>query len=110
PKLGGASRRAGAPAHTVVTQFVRERGLQSEEFRVTHWESAVTPRQAVEYVAQRMGSSTWNVPDDLFATSIDLLWQWANVYFGDGIDIPRRQLREFAISKTEVLQPQEYSE
>jgi len=106
-ELGGSSRRPGAPSHTVVTQFLREQGLQSEEFRVTHWESAVTPRQAVEYVALRMGSSTWNVPDDLFATSIERLWQWANQYFGDGIDIPRRQVREFGISKTEVSQQQD---
>jgi ubiquinone/menaquinone biosynthesis C-methylase UbiE len=101
-ELGWQLSRPGAPSHSSVEDALREQGLQSEKSYVASWEITVTPRQVVEYVMQRMGSGTWGVPDDIFRTSSERLWRWANSYFGAKMDVEYRQVRRFVISKTHV--------
>src|SRR6266566_3507598 len=57
---------------------------------------------AVEYVTRRLWSSTWVVPDPLFAASVERLKEWANGYFGAAMDSPHVQERQFVICKTQV--------
>jgi ubiquinone/menaquinone biosynthesis C-methylase UbiE len=102
-KLGGDVRRPGASsAHADVTRWLKEQGLQPEELIVTNWETTITPRRALEYVTKRLWSSTWVVPDDLFAASVVLLERWADEQFGGGMDVERKQFHKFVISKTQV--------
>jgi ubiquinone/menaquinone biosynthesis C-methylase UbiE len=101
-ELGGEIRRPGATARSEVTRWLRQQGLQSQESRVVRWKNTVTPRQAVENVTRRLWSSTWVVPDPLFAASVERLKEWANGYFGAAIDTPHVQERQFVIRKTQV--------
>lgn len=101
-ELGWQVSRPGAPSHSSVEDLLHEQGLQPEKFYATSWEIAATPRQVIEYVTQRMGSSTWGVPDDIFRASTERLWQWANSYYGAKLDVEYRQGRRFVISKTQV--------
>lgn len=101
-ELGWQVSRPGAPSHSSVEDLLRERELHTEKFYATNWEIVVTPRQIIEYVTQRMGSSTWSVPDDVFRASTERLWQWANNYYGAKLDVEYRQVRRFVISKTQV--------
>src|SRR5712691_8916427 len=94
--------RPGVLSRSSIIQWLRERGLQPQEFAVARWESTSTPRQAVEHVTQRIWSSTWVVPDDLFAASAERLWRWADNYFGAAMDTPHAQTRQFVICKTGV--------
>src|SRR6266581_687959 len=81
---------------------VAVQGLQSQESRVVRWNNTITPRLAVEYVTRRLWSSTWVVPDPLFAASVERLKEWANGYFGAAMDSPHVQERQFVICKTQV--------
>ncbi|HEY6408647.1 MAG TPA: class I SAM-dependent methyltransferase, partial [Ktedonobacteraceae bacterium] len=73
-ELGGEVKRPGASsAHSDVTHWLREQGLQSEESIIARWETTMTPRRALENVTKRLWSSTWTVPDDLFAVSVERL-------------------------------------
>src|SRR5712691_10619530 len=101
-ELGGEVNRPGVHSRFSIIQWLRERGLQPQEFAVARWESMSTPRQAVEHVRKRIWSSTWVVPDDLFAASAERLWRWADNYFGAAMDTPHAQTRQFVICKTGV--------
>ena len=101
-ELGGEVNRPGVLSRSSIIQWLRERGLQPQEFAVARWESMSTPRQAVEHVTQRIWSSTWVVPDDLFAASAERLWRWADNYFGAAMDTSHVQTRQFVICKARV--------
>jgi len=102
-ELGGEVRRPGSSsAHADVTRWLKEQGLQSEEHVVTNWETTITPRRALEYVTKRLWSSTWNVPDDLFAATVVRLERWADEQFAGVMDVERKQFHKFVISKTRV--------
>jgi ubiquinone/menaquinone biosynthesis C-methylase UbiE len=101
-ELGGEIRRPGSTSRSEVTHWLDQQGLQSQESRVVRWNNAITPRLAVEYVTRRLWSSTWVVPDPLFAASVERLKEWANGYFGAAMDSPHVQERQFVICKTQV--------
>lgn len=100
--LGGNVKRVGAASEAEVSAWLKEQGLQPEQTCVLNWPQTSTPRQQVEYYEQRRGSHTWAVPDDIFAVSIERLWQWANEYYGAAIDKEYQQEHHFIISKTRV--------
>jgi len=100
--LGGEVKRPGTSARSEVTAWLKEQGLQPQEIPVVEWEATQTPREAVEQVSRRLWSSTWVVPDDIFAASIVRLESWAKDYFGDDMDTPFKGTRQFVICKTEV--------
>ncbi len=101
-ELGWQVSRPGTSSHSSVEDLLREQGLQSERIYVASWEVVGTPRQIIEYVTQRMGSGTWDVPDDIFRAATERLWQWANSYYGVKMDTKYRQGRRFVISKTKA--------
>jgi ubiquinone/menaquinone biosynthesis C-methylase UbiE len=101
-ELGGEVKRPGVTARSEVTAWLREQGLQAQEIPVAQWEVTQTPREAVEQVTSRLWSSTWVVPDDIFAASVVRLESWAKDYFGAAIDTQFKGTRQFVICKTEV--------
>ncbi len=101
-ELGGEVKRPGASNRSEVTVWLEEHGLQSQEIPVEQWEVMQTPREALEQVTRRLWSSTWVVPDDIFAASVVRLESWAKDYFGAEIDKQFKGTRQFVICKTEV--------
>ena len=101
-ELGCEVKRPGASARSEVTSWLKEQGLQPQEFPTVEWEITQTPREAVEQVTRRLWSSTWVVPDDIFATSVERLESWAKDYFSADMDTPFKGVRQFVICKIEV--------
>jgi ubiquinone/menaquinone biosynthesis C-methylase UbiE len=101
-ELGCEVKRPGANDRSEVTAWLNDQGLQPQEFSTVQWEVTQTPREAVEQVTRRLWSSTWVVPDDIFATSVERLESWAKDYFGADLDTQFKGIRQFVISKTEV--------
>jgi ubiquinone/menaquinone biosynthesis C-methylase UbiE len=101
-ELGGDIKRPGVEERSDVTAWLKEFGLQPQEIPVLQWEVTETPREALEQVTRRLWSSTWVVPDDIFAESVMRLESWAKDYFGADIDRQFKGTRQFVISKTEV--------
>ncbi|GAC1628897.1 MAG: class I SAM-dependent methyltransferase [Ktedonobacteraceae bacterium] len=98
-ELGGDTRRPGASTRSVKHWF-QERGYQTEDELMLGWSQQVSPREAIDYIAQRYWSSSWQVPDDIFNASVERLWSWGHEHFGPDIDAPQIQERRFFISTT----------
>jgi ubiquinone/menaquinone biosynthesis C-methylase UbiE len=101
-ELGGELKRPGVGERTDVTAWLNDHAFQPQEIPVVQWEVTQTPREALEQVTRRLWSSTWVVPDDIFAESIVRLKHWAKDYFGDDIDKQFTGTRQFVICKSEV--------
>ena len=101
-ELGGEIKRPGTDERSDVTAWLKEHAFQPQEIPVAQWEVVQTPREALEQVTRRLWSSTWVVPDDIFAVSVVRLESWAKHYFGEDIDKPFKGIRQFVICKTEV--------
>jgi ubiquinone/menaquinone biosynthesis C-methylase UbiE len=101
-ELGGDVKRPGVEERSDVTAWLKEHALQPQEVPVVQWEVMQTPRESLEQVTRRLWSSTWVVPDDIFAESIVRLESWAKDYFGADIDRQFKGTRQFVICKTEV--------
>jgi ubiquinone/menaquinone biosynthesis C-methylase UbiE len=101
-ELGVEVKRPGAVERSDVTVWLKEHALQPREIPVVRWEVTQTPREALEQIIGRLWSSTWVVPDDIFAASVVRLGRWANDYFGTDIDKEFKGTRQFVICKTEV--------
>jgi ubiquinone/menaquinone biosynthesis C-methylase UbiE len=101
-ELGGEVKRPGTVERSDVTAWLKEHAFQPQEIPVVQWEVTQTPREALEQVTRRLWSSTWVVPDDIFAASVVRLESWAKDYFGADIDKPFKGTRQFVICKTEV--------
>jgi ubiquinone/menaquinone biosynthesis C-methylase UbiE len=101
-ELGGDIKRPGAEERSDVTAWLKEHRLQPQEIPVVQWEVIQTPREALDQVTRRLWSSTWVVPDDIFAESVVRLESWAKDYFGTDIDRQFKGTRQFVICKTEV--------
>lgn len=95
-------KRPGAINHSEVTNFLKEQGLQPDIHPVVEWEFQATPREALEQVTSRLWSRTWDVPDDIFAASVERLESWAKNFFGADIDKQFTRTRRFVVCKTEV--------
>jgi ubiquinone/menaquinone biosynthesis C-methylase UbiE len=101
-ELGGDIKRPGVEERSDVTAWLKEHGLQPQEIPVLQWEVMETPRESLEQITWRLWSSTWVVPDDIFAESVVRLESWAKNYFGADIDRQFKGTRQFVICKTEV--------
>ena len=100
-ELGGSTERPGG-TEQVVTAWLQERGLQTEKLTVLTWEQIETPRAHFQSIAQRLWSSTWSVPDDIFAASVERLQQWVDENYGATIDDQYKQERHFVIERTKA--------
>lgn len=86
--LGSDPRRVGAASFKEILAEARGRGLRVEEWQVADWSIAHTPAEAFSYIADRVWSLTWLVPDDLFAESAHRLEAWARGRYGDAWETP----------------------
>jgi len=98
-ELGGEASIVGAERRSLVTDYLRERGLSVEILRSVIWETQESPLDAFEYIAKRVWSRTWLAPDDLFTASIQRLESWATNRYGAQYTTPRPQRHQFIISR-----------
>lgn len=99
---GGTMSRPGTTSRFMVSDFLRSKGLHSEEIAVVKWAETVTPREAVERFTKHIWSGTLHIPDAIFALASQRLQTWANNYYGNALDKPYQQERRFMISKVRV--------
>jgi ubiquinone/menaquinone biosynthesis C-methylase UbiE len=98
-ELGSEVGIVGAERRGLVTDYLRERGLSVEALRTVIWETQESPRDAFEYIARRIWSRTWLVPDEVFAASMQRLESWATNRYGTAYTTPRPQSHQFIISR-----------
>ncbi len=58
-----------------------------------------SPHQSCDHIASRQWSSTWAVPDDLFARAIAQLSTWTAQEYGDSFDTAQESGQEFFITR-----------
>lgn len=101
-ELGGKGDRPGATSQRDVIELLRTWGLQTETETALTWEETVTPRLVLEDIIQRRFSHVWVVPEHIFTVAVQRLEQWANDYYGEGMDTVRKVERRFMISRTRM--------
>lgn len=80
--LGFQPKRAGAPAFADILAEARGRGLVVEEWTIAEWTASHTAEESFSYIANRIWSLTWQVPEDIFAESVQRLGVWAQERYG----------------------------
>jgi len=100
--LGVKGRRPGASSVHLVTEWLRERSLQTQRIEAVTWERSVTPRQILDNITQRLWSNTWSIPDAVFMPAAQRLTAWTHERYRTDMDIPRIQEGRFIISKTQI--------
>ncbi len=95
----GQMGMGGFATGDAIFHFLQERGLRPELLRTVIWQISETPRQAVEYIAKRLWSRTWVVPDEIFAESVTLLRAEAVERFGDAFDTPEQRTMQFVLQR-----------
>ncbi len=63
-------------------QMLKATGAQGTEIVAAEWESTSTPGQDLERLNQRVWSSTWDIPDEIYQKSLEELSAWASKHFG----------------------------
>lgn len=101
--LGADVSRPGAANHEAVFAELRGRGLAIERLNPVTWTDHATPRATLDYLARRVWSRTWGVPDDVFAESMRQVEEWARDEYGDTLDTPREKTSEFGLVR--VIKP-----
>ncbi len=104
-ELGVGMRPPGMTEDDLLA-WLREQEVQSdkkirneEPEELVRWQYPVVPRQVVETIAQRVWSGSWDVPDNIFTSSIEALRTWAQEYYGSDIDVEQLQERRFFARK-----------
>ena len=98
-ELGGEIGILGAARRSLVSDYLRERGLTVETLRTATWTAQESPQEAFEYIAKRIWSRTWLAPDALFDASIRRLESWATNHYGAGYTVPQPRQQQFIISR-----------
>ncbi len=80
--LGFEPKRLGAPAFADILAEARASGLVVEEWTIAQWTAAHTADEGFSYIANKVWSLTWLVPDDIFAESVRRLKAWAQARYG----------------------------
>jgi ubiquinone/menaquinone biosynthesis C-methylase UbiE len=96
-ELGGSTSHPGAWEEHV-TAWLLQHGYTLEQVADLTWQQEIIPRAMVEGIANRLWTSTLNVPDDLFAVSIERLRACAQQQYGATIDTPFSQKQHMIIS------------
>jgi ubiquinone/menaquinone biosynthesis C-methylase UbiE len=87
-ELGGNPDRPGAKGYSEMLSALRSRGLAPEEMVLATWTAMHTPRSVLQYVADRVWSQTWGIPDDIFAESVRRLEAWVKQRYAAALDTP----------------------
>lgn len=80
-----------------VAAYLASLGLTPETIPALTFQVGETPREAMEFIAQKLWSRTWVVPDDIFAASIARLRQDVATHFGEQIDAPETRVTQFTL-------------
>jgi ubiquinone/menaquinone biosynthesis C-methylase UbiE len=101
--LGYEPKRLGAPSFADILTEARARGLLVEEWTIAKWTATHTVGSFYADIADRLWSLTWQVPDDIFAASVQRLEAWARARFdarwNDPVDVA------FSFRLTRVTKP-----
>ncbi|HEU0028548.1 MAG TPA: class I SAM-dependent methyltransferase [Ktedonobacterales bacterium] len=97
--LGFYPKRAGAPAFTDILAEARSRGLAVEEWTIAEWTATHTAEEGYVYVAKKIWSLTWQVPDDIFAESVRKLGVWARERYGARWTEPMEATYSFRLAR-----------
>ncbi len=97
--LGVNPQRVGVGSFREILEEARGRGLRVEEWLVADWTMTHTPAGDFAYVAERVWSLTWRVPDDLFAESVRRLERWAHARYGDRWRTPSETTYSFKLAR-----------
>lgn len=100
-ELGFDPRRPGAPSHKIVTQYLQQR-FETEQIQALTWQRQLTPRQVLRDIELRHFSSTWVIPEPIFAQAIPRLRTWVAEQYGTRMDTIYEQESYFVINKTRV--------
>ncbi|WP_457638187.1 class I SAM-dependent methyltransferase [Oceanithermus sp.] len=66
-----------------VRKALEQLGLNPVEEVVAEWVEERTPRQSLEILSERLYSFTWGIPEDIFKSSLEKLWEWARDTYSD---------------------------
>jgi ubiquinone/menaquinone biosynthesis C-methylase UbiE len=93
---GAEWRRPGIQSREELVNEIRDMGAQVEEVLVTRYHTSLTPVSMLDSIASRVYSDTWDIPDDIFETTIAELRAWAAMTYGD-LTVPRREEHRFLL-------------
>jgi ubiquinone/menaquinone biosynthesis C-methylase UbiE len=93
---GVDARLPGAQDNAEVLQELQRLGAEVQELEVTRYPLAFTLANHLDRFAERIYSETWEIPEAIFAPSMQELRAWAEQEFGD-LDASRTDLQRFAI-------------
>ena len=80
---GATWQRPGLQKPEELAAELRLLGATLETTEVARWHTRSTPREEIDSLASRQFSESWNIPDDVFNTTLDELREWAAHEYGD---------------------------
>lgn len=83
-------------------QYLTNLGAQVTTSAAVQWTRPEAPSQRVDWFVQRIGSSTWQLPDALHAEASRLVQAWASDRFGPTLGVERPVYHTFMISRAEL--------
>jgi ubiquinone/menaquinone biosynthesis C-methylase UbiE len=92
--FGYASKRYVSRDMQETDQALKATGARGSEIVAAEWESTSTPDQDIESLNQRIWSSTWDIPDEVYQKSIQKLSAWASEHYGS-LDTPHSSPQRF---------------
>lgn len=101
-ELGATPDRVGARGYGEVVEALRARGLVLQEATLATWIKPQTPRSVVRYIADRIWSQTWGIPEPTFTESIRRLDAWVKACYGASLDTPLPVQLSFKAARAEV--------
>jgi ubiquinone/menaquinone biosynthesis C-methylase UbiE len=101
-RLGYPPVTVGATGFQEIVAELAQRGLPITIETLATWEVQQTPRSALEYIARRTWSRTWDVPENIFAESIRQLTTWAERRYKSKIETPQASPHSFKVARAAV--------
>ncbi len=80
---GVSNKRILKRDYSDVDEYMQDEGCAISECSGAEWTSSTTVAGDLEKLNQRIWSSTWDIPDDIYAASIDQIKNWAIETYGD---------------------------
>lgn len=80
--FGYHSGRPGMSNIDEATQYLASSGAQVSEWMAAEWTYNYTLNSIIERLTQRVWSSTWRLPEDVYRESLEKTVQWAQEEFG----------------------------
>lgn len=87
-----------ASTRTLVEAW-RRLGAVVDEAAGVEWEQGRSPAEEVEYLAERLWSRTWSMPDEIAPEVARRLREWAAGHFGNALHTPVSHRRRFVIDR-----------